>query len=135
MIQIFKQTNFDFLGKKWYFIGLSWVLILAGILSVVYRVVDGDPNTHPFNMGVDFSGGTLATVKFRESPDLGKLRAPLAGQKIDPTGISLQPVSDRIGQAPANEVLVRLPNLFHIVQQAGQSAAALEPTRAGGLGK
>ena len=135
MIQIFKQTNFDFLGKKWYFIGLSWVLILAGCVSVVYRIVDGDPNTHPFNMGVDFSGGTLATVKFRESPDLGKLRAALAGQKIDPTAISLQPVSDRIGQAPANEVLVRLPNLVHIEQQAGQSATAAQSKEGADIGK
>src|SRR6266498_4140125 len=135
MIQIFKQTNFDFLGKKWYFIGLSWVLILAGFVSVLYRVVDGDPNTHPFNMGVDFSGGTLATVKFRESPDLGKLRTALAGQKIDPTAISLQPVSDRIGQAPANEVLVRLPNLVHIEQQAGQSATAAQSKEGADIGK
>jgi preprotein translocase subunit SecF len=135
MIQIFKQTNFDFLGKKWYFIGLSWVLILAGVVSVVYRVVDGDPNTHPFNMGVDFSGGTLATVKFRDNPDLGKLRTALAGQKIDPTAISLQPVSDRIGQAPANEVLVRLPNLVHIEQQAGQSATAAQSKEGADIGK
>jgi preprotein translocase subunit SecF len=135
MIQIFKQTNFDFLGKKWYFIGLSWVLILAGFVSVLYRVVDGDPNTHPFNMGVDFSGGTLATVKFRESPDLGKLRTALAGQKIDPTAISLQPVSDRIGQAPANEVLVRLPNLVHIEQQAGQSETSAQSKEGADIGK
>jgi len=135
MVQIFKQTNFDFLGKKWYFIGLSWVLILAGLVSVVYRVVDGDPNTHPFNMGVDFSGGTLATVKFRDNPDFGKLRAALAAQKIDPTTISLQPVSDRIGQAPANEVLVRLPNLVHVEQQAGQSAEAAQSRDSADIGK
>jgi preprotein translocase subunit SecF len=135
MIQIFKQTNFDFLGKKWYFIGLSWVLILAGLVSVLYRSFDGDPNTSPFNMGVDFSGGTLATVKFKESPDLGKLRAALAGQKIDPTAISLQPVSDRIGQAPANEVLVRLPNLVHIELQAGQSATAAQSKEGADIGK
>ncbi|HEY7183227.1 MAG TPA: protein translocase subunit SecF [Blastocatellia bacterium] len=135
MVQIFKQTNFDFLGKKWYFIGLSWVLILAGLVSVVYRAVDGDPNTHPFNLGVDFSGGTLATVKFRENPDLGKLRAALAGQKIDPSTVSLQPVSDRIGQAPANEVLVRLPNLVHIEQQAGQSVEAAQSKDSADIGK
>ena len=135
MVQIFKQTNFDFLGKKWYFIGLSWVLILAGLVSVVYRVVDGDPNTHPFNMGVDFSGGTLATVKFRDNPDFGKLRAALAAQKIDPTTVSLQPVSDRIGQAPANEVLVRLPNLVHVEQQAGQSAEAAQSRDSADIGK
>jgi preprotein translocase subunit SecF len=135
MIQIFKRTNFDFLGKKWYFIGLSWMLILAGFVSVLYRAVDGDPNTHPFNMGVDFSGGTLATVKFRENPDLNKLRAALAGQKIDPSAISLQPVSDRIGQAPANEVLVRLPNLVHVEQQSGQSAVAAQSKEGADIGK
>ncbi len=135
MIQIFKQTNFDFLGKKWYFIGLSWLLILAGFVSVLYRAFDGDPNTHPFNMGVDFSGGTLATVKFRENPDLDKLRAALAAQKIDPTSISLQPVADRIGEAPANEVLVRLPNLVHVEQQAGQSATAAQSKEGADIGK
>src|SRR5262245_16106715 len=111
------------------------MLILAGFVSVVYRAVDGDPNTHPFNMGVDFSGGTLATVKFRENPDLNKLRAALAGQKIDPSAISLQPVSDRIGQAPANEVLVRLPNLVHVEQQTGQSVAAAQSKEGADIGK
>src|SRR5215470_7808645 len=135
MIQIFKSTNFDFLGKKWYFIGLSWVLILAGVVSVMYRVFDGNPNTHPFNLGVDFEGGTLATVKFRETPDLNKLRAALAAQQIDPAAISLQPVSDRIGQAPANEVLVRLPNLVHVEQQAGQSATAAQSKEGADIGK
>ena len=135
MIQIFKSTNFDFLGKKWYFIGLSWALILAGFVSVLYRASDGNPNTHPFNMGVDFSGGTLATVKFREKPDLNKLRSALATQKIDPSSISLQPVSDRIGEAPANEVLVRLPNLVHVEQQAGQSATAAQSKDDADVGK
>src|SRR5262249_330928 len=115
--------------------GLSWALILAGFVSVLYRASDGNPNTHPFNMGVDFSGGTLATVKFREKPDLNKLRSALATQKIDPSSISLQPVSDRIGEAPANEVLVRLPNLVHVEQQAGQSATAAQSKDDADVGK
>jgi preprotein translocase subunit SecF len=109
MIEIFKHANFDFLGKKWLFIGLSWVLILAGLVSVVYRAFDGKDYTHPFNMGVDFAGGTMATVKFNSNPDLGKLRTELAKQGIDSTKITLQQVRDEIGQAPKNEVLVRLP--------------------------
>src|SRR5262249_45641749 len=133
--QIFKRTNFDFLGKKWFFIGLSWMLILAGAASIVYRAFDGNPNTHPFNMGVDFSGGTLATVKFREKPDLTKLRAALAGQRIDPTTISLQPVGDRIGEAPANEVLVRLPNLVKVEQHVGESATAAQSRDDADIGK
>ncbi len=135
MIEIFKSTNFDFLGKKWFFIGLSWVLILAGVASVAYRMFDGNPNTRPFNLGVDFDGGTLATVKFRENPDLNKLRAALANQGIDPSTISLQPVGDRIGEAPANEVLVRLPNLVKVEQQAGQSVTAAQSRDDADIGK
>src|SRR5215213_9770661 len=108
MIEIFKHANYDFLGKKWLFIGLSWVLILAGLGSVLYRAFDGKDHTHPFNMGVDFAGGTLATVKFNTTPDLNKLRAALEKQGIEGPKISLQPISGQIGQAPTNEVLVRL---------------------------
>lgn len=110
MIEIFKQTNYDFLSKKLLFIGLSWVLILAGLGSVLYRAFDGKPNTHPFNMGVDFAGGTLADVKFKTTPDLNKLRDALVKQGYEASTITLQPVGDQLGQAPKNEVLVRLPN-------------------------
>lgn len=135
MIEIFKNTNYDFLGKKWFFIGLSWVLILAGVASVVYRAFDGKSHTHPFNMGVDFVGGTLSTVKMREKPDLNKLRAALERQGIEGPQISLQPVGDRIGEAPANEVLVRLPNLVHAETQAGQSATAAQSREDADIGK
>jgi preprotein translocase subunit SecF len=135
MIEIFKQTNFNFLGKKWLFIGISWVLILAGAGFVAYRALDGKSYTHPFNMGVDFAGGTLSTVKFREKPDLDKLRAALEKQGIEGPQISLQPVGDRIGEAPANEVLVRLPNLLHTQAQAGQSETAALATQDADIGK
>lgn len=135
MIEIFKNTKYDFLGKKWFFIGLSWVLILAGLTSVLYRAFDGKDHTHPFNMGVDFAGGTLATVKFNSKPDLGKLRAALERQGLEGPKISLQEVGNQIGKAPSNEVIVRLPNLVEIVQQAGQSVQAATATNNADIGK
>ena len=33
-MELFKNTNFDFLGKKWPFIGLSLVLTAAGWISI-----------------------------------------------------------------------------------------------------
>lgn len=128
MIEIFKHANYDFLGKKWLFIGLSWVLILVGAASVAWRALDGNPHTHPFNMGVDFAGGTIVTVKFKSAPDLTKLRAELEKQGIPGPQIVLQPVSDQIGQPPKNEVLVRLPNLVEVVRQVGQSETAATAT-------
>ena len=111
MIEIFKNTNYDFLGKKWIFIGMSWALILIGALSVAWRAFDGNPNTHPFNMGVDFAGGSIVTVKFGTTPDLDKLRGAIEKQGIPGAAIVLQQVGATVGQAPKNEVLVRLPNL------------------------
>lgn len=135
MIEIFKHANYDFLGKKWIFISLSWVLILAGLGSVLYRAFDGKDYTSPFNMGVDFAGGTLATVKFNSAPDLNRLRDALGKQGIETEKVTLQPVGDQIGQAPKNEVLVRLPNLVTVVQQEGQSATAAKATSDADIGK
>ena len=105
MIEIFKNANYDFLSKKVFFIGLSWVLIAAGLVSVIARARSGKS----FNMGVDFVGGTMANVKFKQTPDLNRLRAALEKQGIKGGEITLQQVGDQIGQPPKNEVLVRLP--------------------------
>lgn len=135
MIEIFKNTNYDFLGKKWIAIVFSCLLILAGVGSIIYRAFDGKENTHPFNLGVDFSGGTLATVKFNSMPDLGRLRDALGAQGIETPKVTLQPVGDQIGQAPKNEVLVRLPNLVTVVRQEGQSETAAKATDDADIGK
>ncbi|MBS1813156.1 MAG: protein translocase subunit SecF [Acidobacteria bacterium] len=115
-MEIFKNTNYDFLGKKWLFIGISWLLILAGGISIAWRALDGNPNTHPFNMGVDFAGGSIVTVKFGAQPDLGKLHSAIEAQGIPGGAIVLQPVEKK------NEVLVRLPNLVEGKFETGAKA-------------
>ena len=122
MIEIFRNTNYDFLGKKWICIGISCALLLLGLASIVWRAVDGDPNTHSFNMGVDFTGGTIVNAKFKQKPDPDVIRAAIEKQGIDGSKITIQPVGEEIGQAPKNEVLIRLPNLL---AEAGQSGASV----------
>ncbi|MGH9863238.1 MAG: protein translocase subunit SecF, partial [Candidatus Acidiferrales bacterium] len=58
MIEFFHQPNFNFLRWKWHFIITSWVLILAGAISLW---VKGGPA-----YGIDFRGGTLVYVKFAQ---------------------------------------------------------------------
>ena len=135
MIEIFKDTNYDFLGKKWLFIGLSWLLILAGAVSIAWRALDGDPHTHPFNFGIDFTGGTLVNAKFKEKPDLDRLRAAIEQQGIEGSKITLQPIGEQVGQAPKHEVLIRLPNLLTVERQAGQSETAAKATTNADIGK
>jgi preprotein translocase subunit SecF len=69
-MEIFKNTNYDFLGKKMLFIGISLVLTAAGLVSLVAK---GGPR-----YGIDFKGGTKMYIKFQQTPDEEKLRSVLA---------------------------------------------------------
>jgi preprotein translocase subunit SecF len=71
-MELFKQTNIDFLGKKWPFIILSALLLLGGLGSLV---VKGGPR-----YGIDFKGGALIYVKFSQTPPMDKLRSALASR-------------------------------------------------------
>jgi len=72
-MEIFKQTNFDFLGRKWPFIILSLVLTAAGFISLFLK---GGPK-----YGIDFTGGALMDVNFISRPHADAIRAALH-QKI-----------------------------------------------------
>lgn len=83
-MEIFKQTNFDFLRWKWPFIGLSLALTAAGLISLAIK---GGPK-----YGIDFNGGTLMDVNFIKRPPAEAIRAALH-QKI-PGDIEVQEVSN-----------------------------------------
>jgi preprotein translocase subunit SecF len=68
-MEIFKQTNFDFLGKKWPFILLSLALTVVGLISLAMK---GGPK-----YGIDFNGGALMDVNFIKRPSAEAIRAAL----------------------------------------------------------
>ena len=71
-MEIFRNTNLDFLGKKWYFITGSVVLMLAAVVSLV---VKGGPR-----YGIDFRGGALMRVKFQGPPPVQQIRSALSSR-------------------------------------------------------
>lgn len=87
------DTNIDFVGKRYWAIGLSWLLILIGIVSLV---VKGGPE-----YGIDFSGGTLVQVKFAAATSAADVRSALEGEKLK--GMTLQQVGE-----DADEYLIRV---------------------------
>ncbi len=99
MIEIFKNTNYDFIGKKNILIVISIIISLLGIGSFFVK---------GFNLGVDFSGGTLVTVRFKKPHDDTRLRTALTKENIDSTKVTIQAVS-QIGASTKNDVLIRLP--------------------------
>jgi preprotein translocase subunit SecF len=68
-VEFFRNTNIDFLGKKWYFLAFSLVFSVAGVLSMLFW--------HGIPYGVDFRGGTLVYVKFSHTPNDNELRAAM----------------------------------------------------------
>jgi len=66
---LFRNVNVDWIGKKWTFIGISFALFIVSLISLV---VKGGPR-----FGIDFRGGTLVYVKFRNPPQLDLIRTAL----------------------------------------------------------
>jgi len=77
-MELFRNTNFDFLGKKWAFIIASLVLTAAGLISLA---VKGGPL-----YGIDFKGGTVVKVRFSGPPPVDAIRTAIgkrvAGQEV-----------------------------------------------------
>jgi protein-export membrane protein SecF len=124
MLQIFHEINIDWLGKRRFFIGLSIVLMLAGMGTALYRHQFHPNGTDAFNLGVDFKGGTVVTVRFKQPPSVEALRAA-----VQATGVGdavIQPVLDRQG-----EFLIKVPQQSAAPQtEATQTQVGVDPARA-----
>jgi len=93
-VEFFRNTNIDFLGKKWYFLAFSLIFSLAGVFSMLFW--------HHIPLGVDFRGGTLVYVKYSHTPDPGVIHSD-----IDRAGLKNARVQ-RYGLPSNNEVLISL---------------------------
>jgi preprotein translocase subunit SecF len=94
-MEFFHEPKIDWMGKKWYFIAGSLVLLVAGMLSVaIHRGLE---------YGIEFRSGTQVTVKFATSPKISAIRHQLGEEKL--SGATIQ----SIGPAAENQVMIELP--------------------------
>jgi len=93
-MEFFRNPNIDWIGKKWYFIGLSFVLSGVGLASLIAK--------HGPRYGIDFKGGTMVHIKFQQPPLLDRLRTALDAQGLHNTTLQ------RYGEASTNEILIGL---------------------------
>jgi len=93
-MEFFRNTNIDFLGKKWYFLTFSLIFSVAGLLSMAFW--------HGIPLGVDFRGGTLVYVKYAHTPDPSAIH-----NEIERAGLKNARVQ-RYGAPGNNEVLIGL---------------------------
>jgi preprotein translocase subunit SecF len=98
-MHIFKNTNFNFLRWRWHAIAASWIVIIAGIVTLATR---GIPK------GVEFAGGTVVITKFMQPTSVQQVRDALdrnfpgGGQNV---------IVQAYGVPADREVIVRVPQL------------------------
>jgi preprotein translocase subunit SecF len=93
-VDIFRNPNYNIIGRKKIFLGISAVMLVVALSSILFG--NGIP------LGVDFKGGTLVYVKMADRPNEDTLRAAM--QKAGLENARIQ----RYGPAENNEVLIAL---------------------------
>ena len=68
-MRFLEDTHINFLGKKYFAIGLSWIVIAV---CIGYIAING------LHLGIDFVGGNLIHLKFQQAPSIEEVRSTLA---------------------------------------------------------
>lgn len=92
MIEILRDTRFDFMGWRRYGIAFSATLVVLSILLIIFRGL---------NWGLDFTGGTQIEVSYPQAIDL-----PIVRQALDKAGFT-EAEAQHFGTA--SDVLIRIP--------------------------
>jgi len=85
--------KFDIIGKRYWFFALSALVMIPGLISIALQ---------GFNLGIDFTGGTLLDLKFARPVTVTEVRASLQEFDLENSTIQLA----------ASENVEASPNVF-----------------------
>jgi len=111
-MRFFHNLRIPFMANRRLWIGISLALVATSLALIVFG-----PG---FKYGVDFAGGTQLTVKFKNEPDLGRIRTVLEGLKLGAVAIQ------RFDEAERHEFLIRMQNPGEEGDFAAQMLGALD---------
>jgi len=84
------MKKFDIIGKRYWFFALSALVIIPGLISIALQ---------GFNLGIDFTGGTLLDLKFARPVTVTEVRTALQEYHLENSTIQLA-VSGNIEASP-----------------------------------
>lgn len=116
MFQILPNINVDWMGWRKPLIAVSILVLLAGLISAIGRQITPG-GTEAFNLGVDFQGGTVVTVKFKQKPTTDEIR-----NALNAVGVNEPIIQDSTDKQ--DEVLVKVPLIADV--ESDQAAAPAE---------
>ena len=123
-MRLFKNANYDFLRWRWHAVALSWVVIIAGIITIATR---GLP------LGLEFAGGTAVIAQFDKTPSVEAVRGALNQHYA---GGGQDAIVQSYGDPSSRQVMVRVPQVgAEQGASLGATAQAVEAAlRQGNLG-
>ena len=111
MIELIKNTNINFLGKR------NIAFVVSGILSVIGIIAVIQIATGHANLGIDFAGGTAIQFKFEKPVELHDIRLALeAGGLKD---FDLQDLPSE------NKILIRVKKIDHKLGQVSETITSV----------
>jgi len=123
-MHIFKNTTYDFLRWRFQAIALSWIIIIAGMITIATK---GIPR------GVEFAGGTVVVEQFEQPTSVQQVRSVL--DRFFPGG-GQNAMVQAYGDPSQRQVMIHVP---HVGAEAGTSLSTTaqqieEALRKGSLG-
>src|SRR3954447_11517775 len=104
-MQLFVDTNYNFVKWRWYAVAFSTLFVLVGLGLYLKNGI---------NWGIDFAGGANIVLKFKGPVPMDRLRADLGDASIQ-----------QYGKPEENSALIRLPQLGREGDYAGATVAKL----------
>jgi preprotein translocase subunit SecF len=111
-MRFFRNPNIQFMKYQYVWVGISAAAVAISLLLIFFG-----PG---LKLGVDFAGGTQVTVKFKSTPDLGRIRGALESLNLGTVTIQ------RFDEPERNELLLRLQNPGQEGDFSAQMLAALD---------
>ena len=105
-MHIFKNTDYDFLRWRFHAIALSWIIIIAGLITIATK---GIPR------GVEFAGGTVVVEQFEQPTSVQQVRSVL--DRFFPGG-GQNAMVQAYGDPSQRQVMIHVP---HVGAEAGTS--------------
>jgi len=111
MIELIKNTNINFLGKRYIAFVVSGILSVIGIIAVI-QIATGHAN-----LGIDFAGGTAVQFKFEKPVVLHDIRLALEAGGLKEFDLQDLPSE--------NKILIRVKKIDHKLGQVSETITSV----------
>ena len=124
ILAIQSQIKIDVIAKRWWFMGLSILLTIPGLVFMVLSMMNY-PDHAPLKLGIDFTGGMMYRMAFVQKltqADITKMNTVIEGLKINGPVIQLEQADNTLN-GTSKALVTTTAEKMEAKQKAEQEAA------------